>query len=79
MPTVGEMLRNEGRLEGRQEGRLEGRQEFILLLLAQKFGKVSKARRNQVMKAGKADLDAWMGRILEAENVDAVFGDAARN
>ncbi len=75
MPMVGEILRN----EGRQEGRLEGRQEDILLLLAQKFGKVSKARRNQVMKADKEDLDAWMGRVLKADNVDAVFGDAARN
>lgn len=53
MPTIADIFREEGRLEGRQEGRLEGRQELI--------EEVTTRFRQLVYEA----LDAKFGRVPE--------------
>jgi predicted transposase YdaD len=78
----GEQLIEQGRQEGREEGRQEGRQEGLLLgearvLLKQmrlKFGAVPDEVVARVERATEAELEAWTGRILTADTLEAVLG-----
>ncbi len=68
MPTIAQMIEARGMAEGMAEG--------LLLLLGQKFGSVPEARQQQIAGAGQDEFDAWLGRLLAADNVDEVFGNA---
>ncbi|MGF6887153.1 hypothetical protein ABIA39_004287 [Nocardia sp. GAS34] len=63
--TTAEMLR--------AEGRIEGRAATLLKQFALKFGPVSEAVERTVRAAGGDQLDVWTERILTAATVDEVL------
>jgi predicted transposase YdaD len=65
--------RTEGRKEGRKEGRNEGQQEFLLRLLAWRFGEVPEAITRRVTQATGDELALWGKRVLDAASLDDVF------
>jgi len=87
MGTAAQMVMEQGRVEGRAEGealgiakgRAEGRAEgeirSLMLLLELKFGTVPDEARERIANATLEQLDRWLKRVLEAENLGAVFGD----
>ena len=72
--TTAEMLRREGRSEGRGQRADAGKREMLLLLLRQRFGRLPAAAVARVGKAGAAELDVWSGRVLTAASLDEVLG-----
>ena len=71
--TTAEMLRREGRDQGRQEGELLGKRGALLLQLRQRFGRLPSAAVARVDKAEATDLDVWFGRVLTASSLDEVL------
>ncbi|MGF1615665.1 MAG: transposase, partial [Gammaproteobacteria bacterium] len=83
--------REEGRQEGRQEGRLEGFQEgrqegveqgtrrgelaLLKRLLVHRFGPLPDWVEVKLEGADTAALEGWAERILEAQELEAVFRD----
>ena len=72
--TTAEMLRREGRDQGRREGEVLGKRGTLLLQLRQRFGRVPAAAAALIDKAGAAELDVWSGRVLTASSLDDVLG-----
>ncbi len=72
--TTAEMLRREGRDQGRQEGEVLGKRGALLLQLRQRFGRLPAATVARVDRAVSAELDAWFGRVLTASSLDEVLG-----
>ncbi len=76
--------RKEGHKEGRKEGRKEGHEEGIrdgeagalLRLLAQKYGALPQAVRDQVASADRRKIRRWMDRLLTEQTLAGVFLDA---
>jgi hypothetical protein len=71
--TTAEMLRREGRDQGRQEGEVLGKRGTLLLLLRQRFGRLPAAAVARIDRAGAAELDVWSGRVLSASSLDDVL------
>ncbi len=88
METWSDMLRAEGRTEGRAEGRTEGRAAGVtegrtqgqaaltLSLIEEKFGPVGDAVTHRIRSAGSDELLAWAKRVLTARRVEEVFNGA---
>ena len=72
--TTAEMLRREGRDEGRQEGEVLGKRAALLLQLRQRFGRLPAVAVARVEKAAATELDVWFGRVLAATSLDDVLG-----
>jgi hypothetical protein len=72
--TTAEMLRREGRDQGRQEGEVLGKRGTLLLLLRQRFGRLPGAAVTRIDKAGAAELDVWASLVLTASSIDEVLG-----
>src|SRR5262245_13088232 len=72
--TTAEMLRREGRDQGRQEGEVIGKRGALLVLLRQRFGRLPAATVASIDKAGAAELDVWFKRGLTASSLDEVLG-----
>ncbi|MDI1444430.1 Rpn family recombination-promoting nuclease/putative transposase [Polyangium sp. 6x1] len=70
--------RVEGRLEGRVEGRMEGQARLLRRLLTVRFGALPASARARIAKADEATLSRWGVRLLTAETLDDVFGEAPR-
>ncbi|MCB9758811.1 MAG: Rpn family recombination-promoting nuclease/putative transposase [Alphaproteobacteria bacterium] len=70
--TIADQLR----AEGRQVGRQQGRQELFLELLEERFGPLPEARLRLVRAADGDLLRLWSRRLLSADSLDAVFGEA---
>ena len=66
MLTTADMLRREGKAEGKRDA--------LVLLLRQRFGQLPAAAVARVGKARAAELDAWFGRVLTASSLDEVLG-----
>jgi len=64
----------EGRLEGRQEGRLEGEAAVLLRLLERKFRPLPDSARQRIAGADAETLLLWAERVLDAKNLDEVWG-----
>jgi predicted transposase YdaD len=64
--TTAEMLRREGKIEGKIEA--------LLLLLRQRFADVPAGAVSRINKASAADLDAWFNRVLSASSIEDVLG-----
>ena len=71
--TTAEMLRREGRDQGRQEGEVLGKRAALLLQLRQRFGRLPAAAVVRVEKAAGEELDVWFGRVLIATSLDDVL------
>ena len=65
MPTIAQQY------EAR--GEISARATTLLRLISLKFGEVPVERREQVMSAGRAQLDAWIDAVLAAGGIDDVF------
>lgn len=72
--TTAEMLRREGRAQGRREGEVLGKRGALLVLLRQRFGRLPAAALARVDKAGAAELDVWFKRVITASSLDDVLG-----
>jgi len=68
--TTAEMLRREGKAEGKREA--------LLQLLRQRFGRLPAATVARIDKADADVLGVWFGRALTAESRDEVFSPQAR-
>ncbi len=67
--------RAEGQAEGLAEGLAEGRVTMLLRLLQRRFGTMPAAVEDRLRAASIDELDHWADRILDAESLEAVFGD----
>lgn len=63
----------EGRLEGRLEGRAEAKAQTLLKLLTLKFGPLPDWAERNVSTAGADQLDAWIERVLTANDLNGFF------
>jgi hypothetical protein len=57
----------------REEGRAEGRAEMLLKVLELKFGQPSSETIARVRAANIEDLDRWVQRIISANSLEEVF------
>ncbi|MDE0507922.1 MAG: Rpn family recombination-promoting nuclease/putative transposase [Gammaproteobacteria bacterium] len=81
--TIMEELRAEGEAKGRAEGVAEGEAlglakgeaKSLIRLLERRFGLLEQADLDRISGADLEQLDAWIDRVLDAESVDAVFGE----
>ena len=64
-----------GRAEGRTEGRTEGRAESLVRLLEKRFGTLPEPLRAQIFDADVPSLDAWLDRVFDAPDLQAVFAE----
>ena len=69
--TTADMLR----AEGRREGRNEGQRAMLLKLLSKRFGALPEDAVARMNAAGPAELEAWFDRGLTAASLSAVLGD----
>ena len=77
----------EGRMEGRREGRREGLEkglhkgevEMLLRLLRARFRRLPAGTRQRLMEASSDQLRQWSVRLLDAQRLEQVFEDEARN
>ena len=58
-----------------QQARTEGKAELLLRLLERRFGPLSDAARQRVVKADAETLLTWADRILDAKTLPEVWGD----
>ncbi len=66
--------RVEGRVEGRLEGRLEGEAALLIRLLERKFPPLPESARQRIATADAETLLVWGERVLDANNLDEVWG-----
>ena len=66
--------RSAGLVEGEVRGEARGRAKALLQLLEARFGAVSEGVRTRVLSASPRELDTWLGAVLDARDLDAVFG-----
>ena len=64
----------DGKEEGRQEGRQEGTSLVLQMLLRQRFGHIPDALMEKIAIASPAQLEQWLGRILDAKAIEDIFG-----
>jgi predicted transposase/invertase (TIGR01784 family) len=64
----------DGKEEGRQEGRQEGTSLVLQMLLRQRFGHIPDALMAKIAIASPAQLEQWLGRILDAKAIEDIFG-----
>ncbi len=80
--TGAERLRYEGRLEGEQLGEQRGQKQgafsFLLGQLKRKFGPVPECYQEYIQQASSEQLQALGLKLLDAENLDALFEEAMR-
>ncbi len=63
----------QGLQQGMQQGRQEGEAEFLLRLLARRFGPLPVEVTTRVRAASIPELETWGLNILDAESLEAVF------
>lgn len=75
--TTAEMLRREGEAKGLKKGEVQGKREALLIVLRQRFGRLPAAVVARIDKAGAAEMDLWIGRVLSAASLADVLGATA--
>lgn len=63
----------EGNANGRAEGKAEGKAELLLRLLLSKFGAVTDATRDEILKASPERMDVWAERVLTATSIEEIL------
>jgi hypothetical protein len=71
--TTAERLRREGAAEGEARGEARGKREALLLLLRQRFGRLTAGAVAAIGKAEAAELDVWFRRALTAASLEEVL------
>jgi hypothetical protein len=65
----------DGLEQGRVQGRTEGQAEWLVRLLEKRFGTLPEHLRARVFDADAQSLDAWLDRVFDAADLQAVFAD----
>jgi len=60
--------------QGLQQGRREGEATVVRRLLTRRFGPLPAWVEARLAQASLQDLEQWADRILEAQQLEAVFG-----
>lgn len=63
-----------GRREGRREGRQEGLHDLLARLLRKRFGELPEPVCARLREGSLAELESWTERLLDAANLEDVFG-----
>lgn len=71
--------RREGRREGLEKGLHKGEVEMLLRLLRARFRRLPAGTRQRLMEASSDQLRQWSVRLLDAQRLEQVFEDEARN
>ena len=66
-----------GRSAGLAEGEARGRAKALLQLLEMRFGAVPEGVQTRVLAASPCELETWIGGVLDARDLDAVFRDGS--
>ncbi len=74
--SIERLARAEGLEEGREEGREEGKLAVLKRLLTRRFGDLPGRILALLEKAGPAELERWIDRVLDAESLDEVFASS---
>jgi hypothetical protein len=69
--TTADILRAEGRIQGRSEGQ----REMLLKQLGKRFGALPAEAVARVSAAGPTELEAWFDRLFTAAKLADVLGD----
>jgi predicted transposase/invertase (TIGR01784 family) len=69
-----DVLKREGRVEGRAQGRVEGGARVLLRQLAARFGPVPAEAKARILGATGPALARWTLRVLTAPTLEAVLG-----
>ena len=72
--TIAETLHAEGRAEGRAEVKVE----TLLRQAKLKFGAIPRSIATRLREASNEDLDRWLGALITAEDLEAVFESSSR-
>lgn len=51
-----------------------GKAEGLTRIMERRFGPLSQTVRDRITVAGPEELDAWLDRVLDADNLEAMFG-----
>ena len=68
-----------GQAMGKAEGKAEGKADMLLRLLRRRFDSLPEAVVAKVRDASEDQLNEWADNILDARNLDMVFGSAKPN
>jgi predicted transposase YdaD len=68
-----------GQAMGKAEGKAEGKADILLRKLRRRFDPLSEAVVAKVRAASESQLNEWADNILDARNLDMVFGSAKPN
>ena len=58
---------------GQEKGKAEGKAEALIRLSEKRFGPLPEPRRQQIMAADAATIDAWFDRAIDAPDLKSVF------
>ncbi|MBB4286558.1 Rpn family recombination-promoting nuclease/putative transposase [Roseospira goensis] len=74
MRTMLATLSEDWKRQWRAEGKAEGKAEILMRLAERRFGAIPADRRARILAADEATLDAWIDHLLDAPDLEAVFG-----
>lgn len=74
MTSIVQRAIDQGMQQGMQLGRQEGEAVVLLRLLTRRFGPLGEATTERVRRASSAQLEQWAENILDARDLDEVFG-----
>ena len=75
MGTMAEALIERGKAEGLELGKAEG----LTRIIERRFGPLSQTVRDRITLAGSDELDTWFDRVLDADNLEAMFDGTDRH
>ena len=61
--------------EGLEQGRAQGQAKSLVRLLEKRFGALPDPLRTRVLSADVQSLDAWLDRVFDAADLQAVFAE----
>ncbi len=79
MSIAAEEWKAEGIQIGQAMGKAEGKADMLLRQLRRRFDSLPEAVAAKVRNASEDQLNEWADNILDARNLDMVFGSAKPN
>ena len=64
----------QGVTQGMAQGVAQGESKTLMKILERRFGHIPEGIRAKVASADTSTLDTWVDRVIDAESLDAVFG-----
>jgi predicted transposase/invertase (TIGR01784 family) len=78
MTRFGRKHFEEGLQRGRTEGRTEGEASALTRVLEKRFGGVPSRVREHILSADLASIQTWLERVIDAPDLQSVFGSTMR-